>query len=395
MSQKSKPVSLSTATLLIVANSIGTGIFTTTGFALDDLKNPWAVLAVWVLGAMYSVLGVFCYQELHRLYPGSGGEYHFLSEGFHRGVGKLAGWVTLVAGFSAPIATSVMAFALYGARVITWPVPPVVVGSVLIVIVTAFHSAGFSKVFKIHDGFVWGKLIGFLLLILAAFLWNSWSIPEPQNFPSPSRMAYSFFWIVFSFSGWNAVYYIANEISGSSKNVSFAAIIGTLGVCVVYLSLNIAMLFSVHTAELAGQPEVVGVFLNKLFGQTSERWLSFLIAFGLISTTSALFMTGPRVYARMAQDGALPKIFSVGDGKIPRASIFLQGGVSLLILWSLQFDKIISTTGFVLALCSALSVSILLKKAPKGRVIFYSALLFCLITLWLAYAAMPRFIPLF
>ena len=251
-------VSLVTATLLIVANSIGTGIFTTTGFASADLKNPYLVLGVWIFGAVYSLIGVSCYEELHRFFPGSGGEYHFLHRGLHPRLGVMAGWVTLIAGFSAPIATSAMAFAIYSNRFFGGNLPPLLTASALVLAVFAFHATLLSSGLKIHDSFVWIKLVGISLLVIVPAFFVPWQWPAeglPHSFPV-APLAKSFFWIAFAYTGWNAVYYVAAEVSGDSGNARKASLWGTVGVCVIYILINVLLLFGTNTAALEGKAEV-------------------------------------------------------------------------------------------------------------------------------------------
>jgi APA family basic amino acid/polyamine antiporter len=89
-----RQLGLATATALVVANMIGTGVFTTSGFLLADLKSPWIVLAAWVVGGVIAMLGALSYGALARRIPESGGEYIFLSRTLHPAAGYLAGWVS-------------------------------------------------------------------------------------------------------------------------------------------------------------------------------------------------------------------------------------------------------------------------------------------------------------
>ncbi len=381
-----------TAALLVVANCIGTGIFTTTGYLLAELQNPLLVFIVWCFAAMYALLGVRCYQELHRLYPGSGGEYHFLNEGWHYLLGRFAGFVSLVAGFSAPIAAASMGFALYLNQFTPLPIPPVILSTLLIVLLTALQLTAGENFFRVHNLFVIGKLLGLVLLVLISWTWSPWSFPSLNMSEfSPSKMAHSFFWCAYAFSGWNAVYYVASEVMQEKSQVHRASFWGTVGVAVLYLCINVALLFTGDVELLVGKPEVVAVFLNHAVSEIASPWLSLFIAFGLISTTSALFITGPRVYARMAQDKALPQIFYCPPGKNPTASLWLQMTLSLLILWFLNFEQILHTTGFVLSLCSALAVSVLLRKCKPTHPLFWAALTFCAATTWLVIMGLPQF----
>ena len=102
-----------TATLLVVATMVGTGVFTTTGFLVRDLQSNSAVILTWVVGGSVALCGALCYAELAAALPRSGGEYHLLSRIIHPAVGFVAGWVSLIVGFAAPIAASSLAFGTY------------------------------------------------------------------------------------------------------------------------------------------------------------------------------------------------------------------------------------------------------------------------------------------
>ena len=104
---------LVSAAALVVANMVGTGVFTTSGFALADLGRPERVLLAWLVGGVLAMCGALSYGALARRIPESGGEYTFLSETVHPLAGFLAGWVSLLAGFTAPIAAAALALQAY------------------------------------------------------------------------------------------------------------------------------------------------------------------------------------------------------------------------------------------------------------------------------------------
>src|SRR5213593_492947 len=108
-----RPLGLGSATALVVANMIGTGVFTTSGFLLADLGSPWAVLSVWIAGGILAMLGALSYGALARRIPESGGEYLLLSRTLHPAAGYVAGWISLLVGFSAPIAAAALGFGEY------------------------------------------------------------------------------------------------------------------------------------------------------------------------------------------------------------------------------------------------------------------------------------------
>ena len=98
---------------------IGTGVFTSLGFQVVDIKSHFALLMLWLIGGFIALSGALSYGELGAAMPRSGGEYHFLSKLYHPLLGFLAGWVSILVGFSAPVALAAMAMAKYSAVVLS------------------------------------------------------------------------------------------------------------------------------------------------------------------------------------------------------------------------------------------------------------------------------------
>src|SRR5207253_5381269 len=127
-----------TASAIVIANIIGTGIFTSLGFQLADIQSGFALLMLWIVGGITALCGAICYGELSATLPRSGGEYHFLSEIYHPAVGFMAGFVSATVGFAAPIALAAMAFGKYFRGVFDFG-SPVVLSFVLVWVVALFH----------------------------------------------------------------------------------------------------------------------------------------------------------------------------------------------------------------------------------------------------------------
>ncbi len=98
---------------IVVANIIGAGIFTTSGLLMGSLGNVPVLITIWVVGGIIALCGALSYSELGAAMPRAGGEYTFLSQLFHPSLGFLSGWVSFIAGFSAPIAASAIGFSEY------------------------------------------------------------------------------------------------------------------------------------------------------------------------------------------------------------------------------------------------------------------------------------------
>jgi APA family basic amino acid/polyamine antiporter len=139
------------AVALVVANMIGTGVFTSLGYQLEALPSAFPILVLWAVGGVLSFCGALCYAELVSMWPRSGGEYHLLREAYHPLAGFLAGWVSLVAGFAAPIALAAMAFGRYLAK-LGVPVEPIWLAGGAVVLVTLIMLGSTSAVGRFLGG---------------------------------------------------------------------------------------------------------------------------------------------------------------------------------------------------------------------------------------------------
>ena len=166
-------------------------------------------------------------------------------------------------------------------------------------------------------------------------------------------------WILFAYSGWNAAAYIGSEIRQPERTMPRSLILGTLGVTVLYLALNLLFVYAVPPADMAGVVSIGGLTVDRLFGQTPAAAVSLLIAFALFSSLSAFIILGPRVYYAMARDG----LFFRAAGRVhprfnvPSVAIVLQGLVASLIVLIGSFDQILTYMGFSLGLFPLLAVA--------------------------------------
>src|SRR6185312_11334486 len=171
-----------TACSIVIANIIGTGIFTSLGFQLKDIQSGFALLMLWVIGGIAALCGALCYGELAAAMPRSGGEYHFLSKIYHPSLGFMAGFVSATVGFAAPIALAAMAFGQYFNGVFGTG-SPVVLSFVVVWIVTVFHMGNLQVGSAFQNASTLVKLLLICALIGAGFF-----VPlrQPINFlPAP------------------------------------------------------------------------------------------------------------------------------------------------------------------------------------------------------------------
>jgi APA family basic amino acid/polyamine antiporter len=101
-----------TVIAVVIANMVGTGVFTSLCFQLLDIQSGFVILMLWALGGLAAVCGALTYAELGAALPRSGGEYNFLSRIYHPAIGFVSGWVSATIGFAGPTALAAMTFAL-------------------------------------------------------------------------------------------------------------------------------------------------------------------------------------------------------------------------------------------------------------------------------------------
>lgn len=350
------------ATMIVVASMVGTGVFTTTGILLETTPSAPAVLWGWLIGGVVAFFGALAYAELVAMYPKNGGEYQILSKVFHPAVGFVAGWVSLIVGFSAPIASAAMAFGKYASHSMPdlnefWA------ALVVIVLLSAVHAikvtlgSAVQNIFTVLKlllvgGFVIGGLaLGDFSRITSESPADTWSVMLSPGF------AVGLIYVTYAYTGWNGSAYIAGEIKNPTKALPRALALGTGIVTLIYLGLNTVFLAAAPISELTGSIEIGAVAAASLFGNGTGRIFSAVIALLLVSSLSAMIMAGPRIYQSIGDDYPVFKILTRRKGDSgPFWAICLQAVISIAMLMTARFDQLITYMGFTLSVSAALTV---------------------------------------
>lgn len=365
---------------LVAANMIGSGVFLSSGFMAQDM-GPGTILVAWVLGAVLALAGAHAYAALARAVPRSGGEYRFLSDLWHPALGYLAGWASLLVGFSAPIAVNALAAGAYTSTLLPGTRPrPVAVG--LVLALTALHATGLRLSTRTQNALVVLKASLLAVFVVAGLAlgraaWPEWTPPRASDVFPAAPFALGLFYIAFAFSGWNAAAYAAEEFRRPSEDVPRAMLLGCALVGVLYLLVNwilVANLTPERAAaalgDEAGQVTLAHLVMRDVVGEAGARFVSVMMIAVFVSSMSAMMFAGPRVYAAMARDGFLPAILGGRAGHPPAGSVALQGALAFVLIVAQGIRETLATVGGILtffAALTALSVFRLRRRRDATR----------------------------
>jgi len=355
-------VSVLVAAAIVVADMVGVGVFTSLGFQVKDIPSGFSILALWTIGGLVALCGVFSYSELGAMFPRSSGEYNFLSRAYHPAFGFLAGWVSATVGFAAPVALAAMAFGEYGKSIDPdAPSIALAIGLVWLVSIVQLCGVKHSSTFQLIS-------TALKVVLIAAFLIAGvvMGTPQPISFaPQPSDFAHitsapfaiGLVFVMYSFSGWNAATYIIGEMRMPQRNLPRAMLAGTLIVLVLYVALNAVFLRTAPIDKLAGQIDVASIAGHYIFGDLGGRIVAAMICIGLVSSISAMMWIGPRVMMTMGEDIPAIRLFARKSGNgSPTYAILFQVAVATLMLFTRSFEAVLDFIQFSLLFCSFFAV---------------------------------------
>ena len=368
-----------TVTAVVIANMIGTGVFTSLGFQLLDIQSGFAILLLWALGGLIAVCGSMTYAELGSALPRSGGEYNFLTEIYHPSAGFISGWISATIGFSAPTALAAITFSTYLLTIF----PEInndwlrkIIACSLVIILAFIHSSNRKSSGGLQMIFTVMKVGVIILFCFGAILFAK-NI-QPVSFSPNSNdistifsgsFAVSLIYVSYAYTGWNAATYLSSEIERPQKYLPLILISGTTIVTVLYILLNFVFLSVAPIEDMQGKIEIGFIAAQSAFGGSVANFTGLVLSLLLISTVSAMTLAGPRVLQVIGEDFKVLNILSRKrkDG-IPSTAIYIQSLIAIIFILSSSFESILVFAGFTLALNSfvtVIAVFVLRSKQPN------------------------------
>lgn len=396
------------AAAIVISNVIGVGIFTTPGYIAQIVPHPLAILSVWLAGGFLAFAGAMAYAELAALRPRAGGEYVYLREGFGPVAAFLTGWTSFIAGFAGAIAAGAVGAAEYLGRflpaagdtrpLVSVPVlftfsessispllalqvsPRALVALAVIWGLSAIHLRGLGPGRIVQNTLAGVKVTALMVFVAVGLGVGRGSAGHfvADGGVSPTLWLLAMIPVMFSYSGWNAAAYVAEEVRDPGRNVPRALAIGTLAVVVIYIGINLVYLYAVPATEFArlgadGQITAGVAVAERLLGSGAASLLSVLTVIIVVGSISAMVLAGPRVYFAMARDG----VFFRFAGRVhpryhtPAAAILAQATWSSLLVLSGTFSQLLTYTGFAVVLFAGVAVMALFvlrwKRPDEAR----------------------------
>ena len=291
-----------------LGGTVGTGILRKPGPIAAALHSPTLIIALWVLVAIYALLGVSCVLELSLSIPKAGAWYGYAERAFGRYIGFLVGlssWLGTVTalGFGAytfseylailfPLLTSYLVSCSLGILILLW----------------AFHQLGVVLAGKSQEWLSGIKALALLFFIgICAFMGNGGAISEspsaPIGLPLWSGIMTALLSIFYAFDGWHTAAYFTEENKNPEKTMPKSMFIGVIVVALIYIMINIAILYSLPFSILSQSKLAAADTMTYIFGANMGRWITLFLMVSILGILNTQVMFAPRVIFSMSRDG--------------------------------------------------------------------------------------------
>ena len=337
-----------------IGNTIGAGILRTPGSVAEQLPSTGWYLAAWIAGGVYALLGAVSLAELGTMLPRSGGLYVFARHALGRYAGFLVGWIDWAATCGSVAAVSVLIGEYAGVLVPaldgkTVPVAMAVTLAFATLQWRGIRTAGFAQTLTSA-----AKALVLLGLVGACFVLPSTPPPLPASLPAVptgaallAAVVVALQGVIYTFDGWTGVIYFSGEVRDPARDIPRSMIGGVLAVTAIYLLLNLAFLYVVPLASLAGEPLAAAAAARAVLGPVGDTVIRIVLIVALLSAVNALLLMAPRVLYAMSADGLVPRAASdVNRGGTPTGATMASTAVALAFIATGAFNTIIAVLAF-------------------------------------------------
>jgi APA family basic amino acid/polyamine antiporter len=298
------------AIAVLVGSTIGSGIFRVPAGVAGRLHDPGPVLLAWVVGGLVALFGALTYAELAAALPRSGGVFAYLLEGFGPLPAFLFGWSELTvirASALGAIATIFAEYLGYFIHLSPEQVRYVAAGSM--VFVGALNYFGVGSAALLMNLTTVAKYAALAALGLLAFTFGTGSAshftPAWGGGLDLSLLGTALIAIMWTYDGWADLSFMGGEVKNPGRTLPLALILGTGGIVLVYLLLNVAYIYLVPLPEMAASKLIAATAADRitLFAGRGGAVASAIVMLSCFGGLIGSMMTGPRIFFAMADRG--------------------------------------------------------------------------------------------
>jgi APA family basic amino acid/polyamine antiporter len=370
--QLKKSLGLSFNIAVLIGGTIGVGILRTPGTIAEMLDNYWIIIASWILGGLYILLGANSYSELATMLPKAGGSYNYIKRAFGSYAGFLSGWFDYITNVIPP---AFFCIVISEYIIILFPNLASFSTVIAIALLLAFmilHLSGVKNGSAIQQITSFLKVICFVALVVACFMYSGVSVPviKKDNSIFEIGLLFGFFkslqLIIGTYNGWNSVCFFAEENNNPNKNIPKSLYTGVLLVMGIYVVLNVAFFHVLSVEEIAKSNLAAADVANIIFGKNGAVIVTVISIFSLISILNAFMMIPPRILYGLSRDGFfIEKGTKVNKGGTPVVALLFSSLFSLFLIYVGSFEVLFSLAAFTSIIVWGMSYCSLIKLRHK------------------------------
>lgn len=324
---------------LTVGVVLGAGIFKAPSLVAAQVSSESALMLVWLLGGVASLVGALCYAELASTWPHPGGDYHFLHRALGQGPAFLFAWARLTVIPTGSIALLAFVFGDYASQLVPLgPYSSSVYAAAMVVGLTAMNVAGLRQGTRAQNLLTALEVLGVGAVIVAGLLLlapaPAQPLPSPAEAPASTAWGLAMIFVLLTYGGWNEVACLSAEVKGSRRSLAWALLVSIGVVTVLYLLVNWAYLRGLGLAGMGRSEAVAADLLQRTLGTQGALAISLLVAVSALTSANATVLTGARTHYAFGCDSVLFKGLGHWHARsnTPTRALLVQGAITLALV---------------------------------------------------------------
>jgi APA family basic amino acid/polyamine antiporter len=304
-----------------------------------------------------SLLGALTYGELCAARPEAGGVYVFIRDAFGPLPAFLYGWTAFLIIGSGTLGILGVAFASYLTELVSMsPAMEKVVAVLMIAAVAAINVLGARKGADVGN-WTTGFKAAVLVIMAIVFLWRGAGLTDAETLWWPATFSWrllsgagiAMLGALWAYEGWQYVTFSAGEAMEPQRTLPRGLLIGTAGVTLIYLLMNVGYVAALSGGGAAASTRIAAQASRLTMGPYMGGVISAVVMLSTFSAANGLVLTIPRVYYRMAADGVFFKQLAVVHEKYgtPAFAIVVSCVWAMVLAVTGSFDTLLSYTVFV------------------------------------------------